>query len=135
MAGRPARIRLPVRPVPRERPPGHATVKILGLTPIHAVSGVTEILLGCAGYGVSVPTGPRVTSEHMAPFAPGSAIGRSDVVIAWVQCPAEDPTLARLPRYFSMGSQSVKIDVTPTHDPPDSLGASWAFGPRQGASS
>jgi hypothetical protein len=129
--GRPARLRLPVRGVPSERPPGHATVKVLGMAPQHALAGLTEVLLRCAGYRVSTPGGPWVASEHMPPFTPGGKVGRSDVIIAWVACPQGDPTLANLPRSFSMGSQPVKIDVVPAHEPIGPVGPLSAFLPQR----
>lgn len=130
--GRPARVRLPVRAVPSERPPGFATVKILGLTPAYAISGVTAVLLESAGYVVTPDTMPRVGCEFMAPTKPGSMIGRADVVIAYVACPPEDPGLRVLPRRFSMGSQSVKIEVLESMEPITSVGPAWAFAPSQG---
>jgi hypothetical protein len=108
---RPAVVRLPVRAVPSERPPGCATVKILGLTPTYAVTGLTEVLLESAGYVVTSNALPRVACEYMAPVKPGSKIGRADVVIAYVWCPQGDPGLRMLPRRFSMGSQWAKIDI------------------------
>ena len=130
--GRPARVRLPVRAVPSERPPGHATVKVMGLTPMYALTGLTEVLLGCAGYVLSDDAVPRVASEHMAPFKPANGIGKSDMVVAWVACPPDDPTLRRLPRQFSMGSLPAKIEVIPAQESIGSVGPAWAFAPRHG---
>lgn len=130
--GRSSRVRLPVRAVPCERPPGFATVKILGLTPQYAVTGLTQVLLESAGYVVTPDAMPRVGCEFMAPTKPGSRIGRADVVIAYVACPPEDPCLRLLPRRFSMGSQGAKIEVLESMEPIASVGPAWPFAPSQG---
>lgn len=131
-AGRPYRVRLPVRGVPSERPPGHATVKIIGLTPTYARTGLTEILLGCAGYQVEGDVVPRVASEHVAHCKSSKGVGNAAVVIAWVACPPNDPTLRLMPRSFSTGSLPAKIEVIPAQESIGPTGAAWAFAPRGG---
>jgi hypothetical protein len=103
-----------------------------GLTPTYALKGLTEVLLACAGYFVSTSTVPRVGVEFMAPFRPGSLIGRSDVIIAHVACPPDDPGLRLLPRRFSMGCQSAKVDVIPAFEPIATVGPAWLYATRQG---
>ena len=129
--GRPARVRLPVRAVPRERPPRCATLKILGLQPRHAVSGLTQGLLECAGY-VTPGALPQIKFEYMALWR-GTPFGRSDVIIAYVECPADDPALRLLPRQFSMGSHGAKIEVLPAFERAQARVPAGAFASAHGS--
>ena len=103
---------LHVRYAPSLRPTGTVKVLICDLHPTLAVQGVMATLLSCAGYS---PANIKVVSEFLgAAVIEGQAIhgvGRSDVIVAFVEAPATDPLLHLLPDSFSVEGSRVYIAV------------------------
>ena len=101
-----------VRYAPSLRPTGTVKVLICDLHPTLAVQGVMATLLSCAGYS---PANIKVVSEFLgAAVIEGQAIhgvGRSDVIVAFVEAPATDPLLHLLPDSFSVEGSRVYIAV------------------------
>lgn len=94
--------KIPVAFLAERQAPGTVRLMILDLPPEYAVQGITEAILSCAGYEHS-------SSMVVAEFAGATkvngvvlpGIGKSDRIVDYVQPPADDPLLCKLPEAYT----------------------------------
>lgn len=102
---------LPLSAISKRLRSNLATVTVYRLPVEFMRQGAVATLLQAAGY-----TSVSVRAEHMGGLRLGKSglhpcVGRGDVLVAYVEPPADDPHLSRLPRAFQDRDRQVDISV------------------------
>jgi hypothetical protein len=112
---------IPVRYARGRQPAGTVRVMVMGLPGPYAVRGLMEALLTCAGYmdgaGMLVA---EFLGELMIKGVPYPAVGRGDMVVAYVKPPGDDPLLLNLPESMMLQGCTVRLAVEGRQGPSSS---------------